>query len=84
MQTSYIESAEFYPNDFSSSDLLRLLLQLQTFIDVMRKDEKFKGLYNLVDLSVKLVEAKRDNVYHWVYLFIKLVLHPPVATASVE
>ena len=44
----------------------------------------FKGLNNLVDLSVKLVEAKRDNVYHWVYLFIKLVLLPPVATASVE
>ncbi|KAG2622152.1 hypothetical protein PVAP13_3NG281100 [Panicum virgatum] len=31
--------AEFYPNDFSSSDLLRLDLQLETFIDDMRKDE---------------------------------------------
>ena len=76
--------AKFYPNDFSSSDLLRLDLQLETFIDDMRKDEMFKGLNNLVDLSVKLVETKRDKVYHWVYLLIKLVLLLPVATASVE
>jgi hypothetical protein len=75
---------EFYPNDFSSSDLLRLYLQVETFIDDMRKDELFKGLNNLVDLSVKLVETKRDKVYHWVYLLIKLVLLLPVATASVE
>ena len=73
--------AEFYPNDFSSSDLLRLDLQL---VDDMRKDEMFKGLDNLVDLSVKLVETKRDEVYHWVCLLIKLVLLLPVATASVE
>ncbi|XP_066320137.1 uncharacterized protein [Miscanthus floridulus] len=76
--------AKFYPNNFSISDLLRLDLQLETFIDDMRKDEMFKGLNNLVDLSVKLVEAKRDKVYHWVYLLIKLVLLLPVATASVE
>ena len=76
--------AEFYPNDFSSSDLLRLDLQLETFIDDMRKDEMFKGLNNLVDLSVKLVETKKDKVYHWVYLLIKLLLLLPVATASIE
>jgi len=44
--------------------LLRLDLQLENFIDDMRKDEMFKGLNNLVDLSVKLVETKRDEVYH--------------------
>ena len=56
--------AEFYPNEFSSSNLLRLDLQLENFIDDMRKDEMFKGLNNLVDLSVKLVKTKRDKVYH--------------------
>jgi hypothetical protein len=75
---------EFYPNDFSTSDLLRLDLQFETFTDDMRKYEMFKGLNNLVDLSIKLVETKRDKVYHWVYLLIKLVLLLPVATASVE
>ena len=44
----------------------------------------FKGLNNLVDLSVKLVETKRDKVYPWVYLLIKLILLLPVAIVSVE
>jgi hypothetical protein len=43
----------------------------------MREDEMFKGLNNLVDLSVKLVETKGDKVYHLVYLLIKLVLLLP-------
>ena len=76
--------AEFYPNEFPSSDLLRLDLQLENFINDMRTDEFSKGISNLVDLLVKLVETKRDKVYHWVYLLIKLVLLLPVATTSVE
>ena len=28
--------------------------------------------------------SKRDKVYHWIYLLIKLVLLLPVATVSVE
>jgi hypothetical protein len=76
--------AEFYPNEFKGSDLLRLELQLGNYIDDMRKDDMFKGLNNLVDLSIKLVETKRDKVYHWVYTLLKLVLLLPVATTSVE
>nr|CAH65861.1 OSIGBa0126J24.6 [Oryza sativa] len=76
--------AEFYPDEFSSSELVRLDLQLERFIDDMRKDQMFKGLNSLVDLSVKLVETKRDKVYNWVYVLIQLVLLLPVATASVE
>jgi hypothetical protein len=34
----------------------------------------FKYLNDLVDLSVKFIETKRDKVYYWVYLLIKLVL----------
>jgi hypothetical protein len=76
--------AEFYHNDISSSNLLKLDLQLETYIDDMRKDEAFKGLNSLVDLSVKLVETKRDKVYDWVFFLLKMVLLLPVATASVE
>jgi hypothetical protein len=50
----------------------------------MRKDDMFKGLNNLVDISIKLVETKRDKVYHSLYMLIKLVLLLPVATTSVE
>ena len=66
--------AEFYPGDFSSQDLIFLELQLDNYIDDMRKDENFNGLENLVDLSVKLVETRRHIVYHFVYMLLKLVL----------
>jgi hypothetical protein len=75
---------EFYPNDISSSNLLKLDLQLETYIDDMRKDEAFKGQNSLVDLSVKLVETNRDKVYDWVFFLLKMVLLLPVATTSVE
>jgi hypothetical protein len=63
--------------------LLKLDFQLDNFIDVLREDDDFKDLHNLVDLSVKLVE-KKHKVYDVVYLLLKLVLLLPVATASVE
>ena len=50
----------------------------------MRQDDSFKGLDNIVDLSVKFVETKRHKVYDMVYELLKLVLPLPVATASVE
>jgi len=59
-------------------------MQLDNYIDDLRKDDSFKELNNLVDLSVKLVETQRDKVYDLVYLLLKLVLILPVATASVE
>ena len=76
--------AEFYPKDIFGSELLRLELQLDTYIDVMRQDDRFNGLQNLVDLSLKLVETNRHKVYDLVYLLLKMVLLLPVATASVE
>jgi hypothetical protein len=50
----------------------------------MRREDSFQGINNLVDLSVKLVQTNRHNVYDLVYLLLKLVLILPVATASVE
>jgi hypothetical protein len=76
--------AEFYPNNFSSSDLLRLEMQLDNSIDDMRREDSFQGINNLVDLSVKLVQTNRHNVYDLVYLLLKLILILPVATISVE
>jgi hypothetical protein len=76
--------AEFYPRDISKVDLIRLETQLVNYIDDMTKDENFKGLNNLVDLSVKLVETNRHIVHDVVYSLLKLVLLLPVATASVE
>ena len=50
-----LKLAKFYPKDFSDMDLIILKLQLGTFIDDMRKDERFKGLETLAELSIKLV-----------------------------
>ncbi|XP_066311260.1 uncharacterized protein [Miscanthus floridulus] len=64
--------AEFYPKDFSNNNLLRLELQLDNYIDDMRQDDRFKGLENIVDLSVKLVQTRRHKVYDMVYELLKL------------
>ncbi|CAN6328856.1 unnamed protein product, partial [Urochloa humidicola] len=76
--------AEFYPNDIPNNALLKLEMQVDNYIDDLRKDDNFKGLNSLVDLSVKLVQTKRDKIYDLVYLLLKLILILPVATASVE
>jgi hypothetical protein len=76
--------AKFYPNDFLSSDLLRLEMQLDNYIDDMRREDSFQDINNLVDLSVKLVQTNMHNIYDLIYLLIKLVLIPPVATTSAE
>jgi hypothetical protein len=76
--------AEFYPKEFSSNILLKLELQLDNYIDDMRRDDSFKDLDNIVDLSVKLVETKRHKVYDMVYELLKLELLLPVATARLK
>ena len=76
--------ANFYPNEFSSTDLMRLPFQLDNFIDDMRSDDRFKDLNNLGDLSIKLVQTKKHEIYKLLYLLLKLVLLLSVATASVE
>ena len=59
-------------------------MQLDNYIDNIRHEKSFKGLTNLVDLSVKLVETGRHKVYDMVYNLLKLILLLPVAMASVE
>jgi hypothetical protein len=76
--------AEFYLKEFSNNNLSKLELQLHNYIDDMSQDDSFKGLDNIVDLSVKLVETQRHKMYDMVYELLKLVLLLPVATTSVE
>ena len=53
-------------------------------LTAIRKNDGFKGLVNLVDLSVELVQTNRHILYDMVYTLLKLVLLLPVVTASVE
>jgi hypothetical protein len=52
---------ELYPNVFSNSDVLRLEMQLDNYIDDMRRDVIFQGINNLVDLSMKLVTLYQNG-----------------------
>ncbi|KAL6521902.1 hypothetical protein OROMI_031779 [Orobanche minor] len=79
-----VRLAEFYPNEFSSSDLNYFEYELENFIVDIRNDVRFSKIKNLNDLSMKLVETEKDRLHSKVYLLLKLVLLLPVATASVE
>ncbi|XP_062080475.1 uncharacterized protein LOC133785241 [Humulus lupulus] len=51
-----------YPYDFSTLDLNVLEYQLQTYIDDMCSHLKFLDMKEMVDLSKKLVEKRKDEV----------------------
>ena len=58
--------------------------QLQTYVDDMRSNPEFSKLKGIADLSKKLVETRKHEIYSLVFLLIRLALTLPVATASVE
>jgi hypothetical protein len=64
--------------------LLRLEMQLDNYIDDMRREDSFQDINNLFNHSVEFVETNNHNIYNLVYLLFKLVLILPVATTSIE
>jgi hypothetical protein len=84
IQKKIMRLAQFYPNEISIADLIRLDLQLETFIDDIRKYYRFKCVNNLGDISIFLVQIKKHVVYDLVYTLLKLILLLPVATANAE
>ena len=79
-----IQLAQFYPLEFSSTQLLALDSQLENFILDVRSDDQFSDLNGIGALFQKLVETRKNIVYPLVFLLLKLALVLPVATASVE
>jgi len=59
--------ATFYPKDFSSAQLTELELQLDTYIDDVREDDRFQGLNSLSELSIKLVATQKHDLYGKVF-----------------
>ncbi|RID58618.1 hypothetical protein BRARA_F01907 [Brassica rapa] len=51
---------------------------------ILAKDERFKSVENLGDLSCLMVKTQKHIAHPLVYRLLKLVLTLPVATASVE
>ena len=79
-----IHFSQFYPQDFSATDLVILDNQLETYILDMRSAKEFSSLNGNGSLTVKLVQTKRSIIYLLVYLLVKLALTLPVTTVSVE
>ncbi|RID44592.1 hypothetical protein BRARA_I01376 [Brassica rapa] len=76
--------AKLYPEDFSYGEILSLEQQLDIYIDNIRRDERFKSVENLGDLSCLMVKTQKHIAHPLVYRLLKLVLTLPVATVSVE
>lgn len=76
--------AEFYPRDFTETDLVLLDHELETYIFDMRTSDGFSSLKGITDLAQKMVQTKKNIVYPQVYLLLTLALILPVTTASVE
>ena len=58
--------------------------QLQTYVDDMRSNPEFSELKGIADLSKKLVETRKHEIYSLIYSFIKLALTLLVAIALVQ
>ena len=58
-------------------------LHLDNYIDDVRQNDSFKGLVDLVDLSLKLVQTNRHRLYDMVYMLLKLVWLLMIAMTSV-
>jgi hypothetical protein len=54
-------ATHFYANDFTSDELARLPWQLEMYISHVRRDERFKKLKNLCELSLMLVETNKHE-----------------------
>jgi hypothetical protein len=59
-KNSLMKLAKFYPRDFTESELVRLSFQLVHFINLMRTDKRFAKMKTLAELSIKLVETKKN------------------------
>ncbi|XP_047962079.1 uncharacterized protein LOC125206908 [Salvia hispanica] len=79
-----VHLAILYPKDFTLTQHIELFKQLETFVDVVRRDARLNAIEDLASLSQKIVETKKDKVFSLVYRLIELVLILPVVTASVE
>jgi hypothetical protein len=79
-----LQLAQLYSSDFNQFEFSILASQLENYIIDVQDEGDFLEINNLVELSQKLLETNRHNVYILVYKLIKLGLLLSVATASVE
>jgi uncharacterized alpha/beta hydrolase family protein len=79
-----LQLAQLYPSDFNQFEFSICVSQLENYIMDVQNDRNFLEVNNLVELSQKLVEMNKHNVYILVYKLMKLGLLLPVVIVSVE
>ncbi|XP_022877492.1 uncharacterized protein LOC111395637 [Olea europaea var. sylvestris] len=68
-----VRLAQYYPNDFSTTEFMKLDDQLEAYITDIRSSKEFKELRGLGNLSKKLNATKKNEVYPLVYK--KMIRH---------
>ena len=75
---------KFYPQDFTSAELLALKQQLNFYGEDIRSHPELQRIPSVSDLCVKLVETRLADDYHLIHRLLCLILTLPVSTASTE
>ncbi|KAJ9162755.1 hypothetical protein P3X46_022505 [Hevea brasiliensis] len=79
-----IHLAQFYSCDFSSTEVMALDNQLETYIIDVCSNDQFSTIKGIGGFTQKFVQTKKNLAYPLVYLLVKLALILHVANASVE
>ncbi|XP_052198054.1 uncharacterized protein LOC127804963 isoform X3 [Diospyros lotus] len=74
---------KFYPEDFSSQDILALEYELRYYVQDVIPEQKFQ-VSTLAELCQELIESGRSDTYIMITRLIRLVLTLPVSTATTE
>ncbi|XP_062028866.1 uncharacterized protein LOC133744851 [Rosa rugosa] len=74
----------FYPMDFSSSDMLAIDMECGYFLTDIQRDPRFAKTTSVSDLCRRLVESRKSAFFPMIYRLICLVLTLPVSTATTE
>ncbi|XP_024156063.2 uncharacterized protein LOC112164050 [Rosa chinensis] len=72
----------FYPQDFTSYDMLALDMECGYFLADIQKDPRFANITTVSDLCRRLVESRKSAFFPMIYRLICLVLTLPVSTAT--
>ncbi|XP_061993396.1 uncharacterized protein LOC133711262 [Rosa rugosa] len=75
---------KFYPQEFTSYDMLALDMECGFFVTDIHKDPRFAKTTSVSDLCRRLVESRKSSFFPMIYRLICLVLTLPVSTATTE
>ncbi|XP_062023909.1 uncharacterized protein LOC133740077 [Rosa rugosa] len=74
----------FYPQDFTSYDMLVLDMECGFFLTDIQRDPRFANTTTVSDLCRRLVQSRKSAFFPMIYRLICLVLTLPVSTATTE